>query len=354
MKQSNLVKQKTSTPKQLLAALPGLLPAMRILETKLGNGERSDLLVSVATPQGHRRTLMVDLEPSASMGRVRESIHRLKEAAAGRRGGYPVLASRFLGPRARAMCREEGVGYLDLAGNCLLRLDDLYIEKVVEVNPFKQPGRPASLFTPIASRIIRVLLEDPKQVWMVTPLAARAAVSLGHVSNVTRRLIAEEYAGRSADGVRLAQPGRLLDDWRDRQAAMTAHTQAYYSFEPDVEQRWRRVAEVGRLQSLRYAATGLAAASRIAPFVHGVQVAEWYVEDAAAVARWAQALDLRPAESGPNVLIRVPADAGVWSSSREVDGLTCVSDVQLYLDLWNDPARGREQADFLRSQRFGW
>ena len=354
MKQANLVKQKPSTPKHLLEALPGLLPAVRILDAKLANGAGADLAVSIATPQGHRRTLMINIEPNASAGRVRESIHRLKEMSASRRGGYPVLASRFLGPRARAICREEAVGYLDLAGNCLLRLDDLYLEKVIEVNPFKQPGRPSSLFAPIASRIIRVLLEDPKRAWMVKPLAERAAVSLGHVSNVTRRLINEEYAARSAEGVRLTQPGRLLDDWRDRQVSMTAQAHAYYSFEPDLEQRWRRIAQAGRAQSLRYAATGLAAASRIAPFVHGVQVAEWYAEDAAAVGRWAQALDLRPAESGPNVIIRVPADAGVWSGSREVDGLTCVGDAQLYLDLWNDPARGREQADFLRSQRFGW
>ena len=354
MKQANLVKHRKSAPKHLLAVLPSLLPAVRILEAKLAEGNGVDLTVSVATPQGHRRTLLIDIEPSPAAGRVRESIRGLKDASAGRRGGYPVLASRFLGPRARAICREEGVGYLDLAGNCLLRFDDLYVEKVVEANPFKQSGRPSSLFTPIASRIIRVLLEQPKQTWLVKPLAQRAAVSLGHVSNVTRRLIDDEYAVRAAGGVQLTQPGRLLDEWRDRQSAMTAQAHAYYSFEADVERRWRRIADAGHAQSLRYAATGLAAASRLAPFVHGVQVVEWYVEDAASVARWAQALDLRPAESGPNVILRVPAEAGVWSGSREVDGLTCVSDVQLYLDLWNDPARGREQADFLRSQRFGW
>ena len=34
--------------------------------------------------------------------------------------------------------------------------------------------------------------------------------------------------------------------------------------------------------------------------------------------------------------------------------LTLVGDVQLYLDLYADAGRGREQAEFLRQQRLRW
>jgi hypothetical protein len=61
-------------------------------------------------------------------------------------------------------------------------------------------------------------------------------------------------------------------------------------------------------------------------------------------------LDLRPVESGPNVAMLVPRDPGVFYRAREVEGVTVVGPVQLYLDLGRDPARGREQAEFLREQ----
>ena len=85
MKQANLVKQRKSAPKHLLALLPSLLPAVRILEAKLAESDGADLTVSVATPQGHRRTLLIDIEPSPAAGRVRESIRGLKDASAGTR-----------------------------------------------------------------------------------------------------------------------------------------------------------------------------------------------------------------------------------------------------------------------------
>jgi hypothetical protein len=37
-----------------------------------------------------------------------------------------------------------------------------------------------------------------------------------------------------------------------------------------------------------------------------------------------------------------------------VEGVKVVSDVQLYVDLYNYPARGREQADFLRERKMGF
>lgn len=41
----------------------------------------------------------------------------------------------------------------------------------------------------------------------------------------------------------------------------------------------------------------------------------------------------------------------VYYDSREIEGLRAVSDIQLYLDLFGYPVRGREQAEYLYAKR---
>ena len=55
--------------------------------------------------------------------------------------------------------------------------------------------------------------------------------------------------------------------------------------------------------------------------------------------------------AGHGITVLMPPDAGVLYRAQAVDGIRVVGPVQLYLDLIHDPARGREQAEFLRSQR---
>jgi hypothetical protein len=43
----------------------------------------------------------------------------------------------------------------------------------------------------------------------------------------------------------------------------------------------------------------------------------------------------------------------VFYDSREIEGLWVVSDIQLYLDLYRHPVRGREQAEHLYARRMG-
>lgn len=98
----------------------------------------------------------------------------------------------------------------------------------------------------------------------------------------------------------------------------------------------------------RYALTLHAGASLVAPFVRFTDV-HIYTEES--VETWIGALDLREVEFGGNFSLLQPYDAGVFYAAHEVDGAVVVGDVQLYLDMCHYPARGREQADFLRERR---
>ena len=339
----------------LLKALPSLLPSCKVLGMVRGQqdgrrGGQVHVTIDVLTPLGRKRRLVVEARATAVPSRVRETLRQLK-ATVGSSAAYPVFASTFLSLRVRDICREEGVGYLDLAGNGWLRFDDFYLEKVVDRNPFPVRGRPPSLFSPVSSRIVRALLEEPGRAWQVSELVLAAEVSLGHASNVTRRLIEQDYAARNGRRLSLTRPAQLLDAWRDHGTPVPETQAGYYSFEQNPARLLQRVAAVGRERQRRYAVTSFAAASLVAPFVHGIGIIQWYIEDAAQLEAWVQALDLRPVESGPNVALRVPQDQGVFYRSRAVDGVALVGDIQLYLDLCREPGRGREQAEFLRKER---
>jgi len=54
-----------------------------------------------------------------------------------------------------------------------------------------------------------------------------------------------------------------------------------------------------------------------------------------------------PIEENGNVKFAIAASDGVFYGVQEIDGIRIVSDIQLYVDLFNYPARGREAADEL-------
>ncbi len=341
------MKQSWPLGTRLLDALPSLLPPLQVRrEQRVPPG--GTLLVDVLTPAGRRRRLLVDVRAANTPSRIPEAVEQLKRSVQGRGQGYPVFASSFLSARAREICRAAGVGYVDLAGNCRLQFDDFYCEKTVERNPFAGPGRPASLFTPVSSRIVRALLEQPRRRWQVAELAAVTSASLGQTSNVCRRLVDEAYAQWADRRLQVRQPGPLLDAWREVADRNHLAPVGYYSFEQDPDRLLARVAVLARQHHWRYAATSFSATQRLAPFVHGIGAAYWYIEDSAAIPRWIRALDLRPVESGPNVLLLVAYDPGVFYRATTVAGVTVVGRVQAYLDVWHEPGRGQEQAEFLR------
>lgn len=348
---------KTALEAELLKALPELIPSLKVIKTRVepkAGAARADLVVEVATPLGRKRWLWIEVKPTPTPGVVRESLRQLRSGLGKDPKDYPVLASFFVTPRVREICREEGTGYLDLAGNCYLQMDDFYVEKEVEKNPFPRPGRPASLFSPVSSRILRAMLEEPRRAWTLRELSEAAQVSLGQTSKVCRRLSEEEYASKTEKGIQLTQPGKLLDAWREQYTLDKNTRKAYYSFERVPEQLMAKVAATGKEKGWRYAVTSFAAASFIAPFVRGVEVTTWYINDAAAMELWVKALDLRPVESGPNVRILIPYDSGVFYGTQSINNVTLAGNIQLYLDLYANPARGREQAEFLRAQKIGF
>ncbi|MCB4755739.1 MAG: hypothetical protein LHV69_01665 [Elusimicrobia bacterium] len=336
----------------LLKTLPSLLPSLQILKRSTKKGQENtptDATVWVKTPTGKKQKLIVKIKAATYPSNLIQAVRKLKASAPA--PSCPVLATSFISPQARKICREEGVGYIDLAGNCFLQFPDYLVEKVVEKNPFPRRGRPPSLFSPVSTRVIRAFLEEPQRTWKVIELAETMKASLGQASKITQQLIADGYIAKTGRELKLIAPTKLLDDWRDQYKSDTNGRTTTYSFEQYPERLMAHVAKSAEEKELRYALTSFAASSLVAPFVRGAETVEWYVENESAVDQWVQALDLRPVEAGANAVLIIPYDKGVFYRTQNVNELILVSNIQLYLDLTSNPARGREQAEFLRKER---
>jgi len=211
-----------------------------------------------------------------------------------------------------------------------------------------------NIFSVKSARILRALLENVARDWNEREIAKEAKVSRGMAHYVCKSLIELGYVSRSEQNkLVLVDPLRLLKRWAAYHQYDKMNTfLEYYTFEREVE---RFIQQLSTINNLSYALTALAGAFLIAPHVRPVDV-HMYVynkEDAAAIAR---ALDLQPIPRGGNVKFVLPYDeevfygkqsASVWISDHVVSRVNVVSNVQLYVDLYNFPARGEEAASHL-------
>ncbi len=129
---------------------------------------------------------------------------------------YPLLIAPHVSDAVAAICREEGVGWLDLGGNCDLEFGGIWVERRGLPRKYKEDRGLKSLYSPKASRILRVLLQGPLRPHKVEELSAAAGVSLGLVSKVRQVLLDQDVGEDSKEGIRIKGAARartLLQDW---------------------------------------------------------------------------------------------------------------------------------------------
>ncbi len=306
---------------------------------------RADLVVRVETPAGRRR-LVIEVKGSGQPRALAEAGERLKRAWAKQRGWYAVVIAPFVSDSGRAVCREIGVGCVDLAGNAFLAFGGLFVERRGYPNPWPSTRGLRSAFAPKASRVLRVLLEDPGREWYVRDLAGAARVSLGETSLVKRLLLGEDLLREQGKRFRLANPEALLRAWSERYRYDRNTLEDFYS-SLSVRELEGALGAACEQRGIAYALTMFSGAERVSPFTR-YNRAFAYV--AGAVEEVRDALGLKAVPSGANLVLLRPYDEGVLYGLRELGGLKVVSDVQLYLDLRSYRGRGEEAAEFLYEQ----
>jgi hypothetical protein len=295
---------------------------------------------------GGKQVLLLEVKPSGQPRLAREATNQLYRYRRAYPDAYGVFAAPYVSPRAAAICREAGVGYVDLAGNCHLSFNRVYIQRQGQPNPFAQRRDLRSLYSPRAERVLRVLLTHPGRAWKLQALADEAGVSLGHAHSVKNHLVDREWLRGEADGWALNAPADLLNEWAAHYSYERNRQQAYYSLQ-EPHQAEADLVRVCRQEGIRYALTGFSAAARLAPFVSYQRASAYVMTEPGELA---DRLDLKPVLTGANLVLLTPYDEGVWYRARQLDGAWVVSPIQAYLDLQALSGRGQEAAQHLFEQ----
>jgi len=303
------------------------------------SGRRPDFVVCVETIGGEYN-LVVEAKSSGQPRVARRAIDQLRVYSEGVPNPYPVLLAPYVTDATAKLFAREGVGYIDLAGNCRLSFGQVYIEQRGKENPFSEKRELRSLYSPKAERVLRVLLTSPRKAWKVQELASEADVSLGLASKVKQILKLREWLAPQSKGVRLLDPRAALTEWAGEYRYTKHRAVDFYSLVSGSELE-KQVALAAESNDIRIALTGFSAAVRYAPAVRYRRSMIYSREDPTAIA---QKLDLKQVSSGANLTLIQPYDEGIFYGVESRDGLPVVSAIQTYLDLMKQSARGEEAA----------
>ena len=351
--------REAAVRRQGLAAFADLLPTDWTVEkARPITGDRAvpaEAVVAVREPMGAAATLVVAarvrLAPRDVATVVGETSPLVRRLAA---NPSVLVLAPWLSPRTRDLLAEQGLGYLDLTGNALLRLDRpaLFIRTAgAAQDPSPVPRAALSLRGSAAGRVVRVLA-DVRPPYTASAIAQASGVSIPYVSRLLTKLDKEALVERGARGL-------VTDvDWAN---LLRRRAETYDMFGTNIAQGFiaRRGARdlakrLPEIPAAYCAATGSFVASQLAP-VAAPALLTLYVAD---MRRAAEALELLPADVGANVVLLEPYDSVVLDRAQTVNGLTTVAPSQLALDCLTGngrmPSEGEALLDWMRDTEDEW
>lgn len=264
----------------------------------------------------------------------------------------------------REALRTNGVSFIDLSGAVHLELPWALIDRA-DLQPSPRP-RTTSVdpFADKSSRILRTMFaESPKRTWGVRQLAGVADVAVSTTSDVVRALeergfVAVRRVGRTAE-IQLVDPEAVIETWTHVYDWRMNRSLAVHPPIGDLNRFLKRLADLFHKATPRWALTLQAGASLRIPhatwdrvYVY-VDVAD--VPHANALAAFAAKMGWEAGPDGQLVLLEPYYRTTTWDGMVQTPwhGVPVVSDLQLVLDLWNYPLRGREQAQVLLGALLG-
>jgi hypothetical protein len=326
------------------------IPFLEVKEVDLNptdNDGRPDLVVTLQQ-EGKVKFVVVEVKNNGEPRYARQAINQLLRYI-NSSSEYGVFIAPYISPEAAEICREAGMGYVDLAGNGFISFDKVFIEKQGNLNPYSRKRYLKSLYSPKAERILRVLLSSGKMEWKVEELAKEANVSIGLVSNVKKLLEDREWVVAQTIGFSLIEPFSVLREWSENYNIKRNRIRDFYTI-LSISEFEERLGNICVKRNIPYGMTGFSGAARLAPAVR-YQRAMAYVQGN--LENLTELLGIKPVTSGANVTLLEPYDEGLFYGSQDRDGIRVLSPIQIYLDLKNFRGRGEEAAEALLDQVIG-
>jgi hypothetical protein len=292
---------------------------------------------------GQDRTLVAEVKANGQPRLVREAIGEILQYRQNYPNAYGVVIAPVLSAHAMKICRQEGIGYLDLAGNCLLNLEFIYINKNGRLTAKNGRKNFRSWYSPRVERILRSLYLHPNRTWKIRELAMEAFVSPNQALSLKNHLSGLQWLEEDKQGFRLARPDLLLDEWAENYLANRSVERVFTSPRSVLEIE-AALAHVCQEQIIPYALMGFSAAMRFDPLLRYERVSAYVVSDLSKVIA---ALDLSETSSKGNVSLWVPYDDSVLRGAEQFDHAKVTAHHQTYLDLIGLEGRGEKAANNL-------
>lgn len=265
---------------------------------------------------------------------------------------YCVIAAPYISPASSKLCEDNGVGYIDLAGNCLLIHKGIYVRIEGMPNKYKQQRSRRSIFerTSVKSSVIlRNLLEDPNKKWRIEELANLSLCSVGQVSKVKKYLDEREFLKEDKAGFFVNNPIQLILDWAKVYNLKPNTIYEGYTIDSTstIEQK---LIDLSNRTGIEYALTGFSGGVRYSPTVRYNKVHVYIPFQDLNEAIYE--LGCKEVKSGSNISIIVPYDPCVMLGIRNIKNSQVASPIQVCLDLLGLKGRGEEAAQAILDKEF--
>jgi hypothetical protein len=283
-------------------------------------------------------------------------------------GGVSRNAAELADAFVSSYAQEFGWGLMDQAGSLALRIPALGISVHERAaRPQLTVGRVASrhtgrTFSDLNRWMLKLLLlrDTPEVLWRgprtpiagASHLATVAGVSYGAAQRFVTTFSGMGYLGTAPQGLVVVRRAELLHAWLAQQVTEQSPTFAVRSI-------FGRPSGVADLfasgpQDVSRAIGGFEACRRLGVLHAFVPRVEVHVDrlDDGLLDGWG--LELCEPRDAHCYLIRTKYPQSVMRGANKIDGLPVVDVFQAALDVVGNPARGREQAEYILREVLGW
>ena len=305
--------------------------------------------VARADIDGREIELIIEVKERPHLVGLRLAADAMKQYAGPNQ--IPMVAAQFMGPNRRALLREMGIGYIDMAGNIYLRAPGVFVEREGKRNPVGYEREGLNPYSDKASIILRVLMNEPGRKWKIREIARAGDINPGWVSRVVDSLVERGLIEFSRqNGIALLRGEDMLKEWADIYDWHRNKFYHYYCHALDFREVLDKISKLDLCKDGMVALGFQAGAYFVSPYSTFNQVHLLVDGPSFDMIRpdIERQLELEPRKEGANlILVRPYYKYSALFGAREIESWWVVSDVQLYLDLNKYPLRGQEQAEHL-------
>jgi len=220
MKTKNALVKAVATDETIEQMLWDCLAEAPFIETQkveqrvIADPERPEIVARIRIG-GQERLLLAEVKSNGQPRLVREAVESLTKYRQTYADSYGLVIAPSFTPQAIKICRQEGVGYLDFSGNCLLNFDFVFINKAGRIATGTKRKNFRSWYSPRIERVLRTIFMLPQRVWKIRELALEAHVTAGQAFSIKRHLGERGWLEEFKHGFALARPDLLLDEWSE-------------------------------------------------------------------------------------------------------------------------------------------